>query len=175
MARKPTGNPIGPPPKEIDWKLFEQLCSFQCTQSEIASCLKIHIDTLRDRCAEQYGEEYSNVYKKYSEEGKCSLRRYQFVQAKTKPNMAIWLGKQWLSQKDTFDAVAPSNDKMLGDILHEVKSMKGSIEAPQIEQIAPDNVNAFKDILDSIKKTKESSFAPIPETDPIDTAGDAQV
>lgn len=142
MARKPTGNPPGPVPKEIDWQLFEQLCGLQCTQSEIASCLKINIDTVRDRCKLHYGEEYSEVYKKYSEEGKCSLRRYQFIQAKTKPNMAIWLGKQWLNQKDTLDPVAPNNDKMLGDILAEVKSMKNP--------------------------SQEALVAAIPETDPID-------
>lgn len=90
----------GRPPKLIDWNLFEQLCAIQCTQSEIASMLKVHIDTLRDRCADYYEDEYSNVYKKFSENGKCSLRRYQFVLAKTNTSMAIWLGKNWLGQSD---------------------------------------------------------------------------
>ena len=101
MARKPTGRPVGPPKKVINWELFEQLCGIQCTQSEIASMLKVHPDTLRDNCPIQHpGEDYSSLYKKYSEVGKTSLRRYQFIQAKTKPNMAIWLGKQWLGQKE---------------------------------------------------------------------------
>lgn len=86
--------------KPIDWNLFEQLCAIQCTQSEMASMLKVHIDTLRDRCLEQYEDEYSNVYKKFAETGKCSLRRYQFVLAKTNTSMAIWLGKNWLGQSD---------------------------------------------------------------------------
>ena len=101
MARKPTGKPNGCPPKVINWELFEQLCGLQCTQSEICSMLKVDDKTLRKHLLEHYnGESFSDVYKKYSESGKCSLRRYQFVQAKTKPNMAIWLGKQWLGQKD---------------------------------------------------------------------------
>lgn len=89
------------PEKEIDWSLFENLCQLQCTQSEIASCLKINPDTLRDRARKQYEiEDYSDIYKKYSETGKCSLRRNQFVLSKKNAAMAIWLGKQWLGQKD---------------------------------------------------------------------------
>lgn len=100
MARKPTGNPVGRPEKEIDWQMFEQLCGIQCTQSEICSFLKINDDTLRTRVLNYYGDEYSNIYKKYAETGKCSLRRYQFALAKKNTAMAIWLGKQYLGQKD---------------------------------------------------------------------------
>jgi hypothetical protein len=100
MARKPTGKPVGPPEKIINWELFEQLCALQCTQSEICSMLKVNEDTLRKGCKDTFGEDYSALYKRNSECGKISVRRYQFVQAKTKPNMAIWLGKQWLGQKE---------------------------------------------------------------------------
>ena len=100
MARQPTGNPTGRPQKEINWELFEQLCEIQFTQSEIASVLKVHIDTLRDRAAIHYGDKFSNIYKKYTEGGKSSLRRHQFLLSKKNAAMAIWLGKQWLGQKD---------------------------------------------------------------------------
>jgi len=89
------------PEKEIDWSLFEKLCELQCTQPEIASYLGISDDTLRSRAKKQYElEDYSDVYKKFSESGKCSLRRNQFVLSKKNAAMAIWLGKQWLGQKD---------------------------------------------------------------------------
>lgn len=108
MARKPTGKPTGRPEKEINWTLFEQLCAIQCTQSEIASMMKIHIDTLRDRAVVHYGDEYSNIYKKLSESGKCSLRRNQFVLSKTNASLAIWLGKQWLGQRDIQEDERPT-------------------------------------------------------------------
>lgn len=108
MARKPTGNPTGRPEKEIDWTLFEQLCGIQCTQSEIASMMKIDADTLRDRVVKHFGEEYSVVYKKFCENGKCSLRRNQFVLSKTNAAIAIWLGKQWLGQKDYQEDQRPT-------------------------------------------------------------------
>jgi len=100
VARKTTGKPVGPPPKPIDWELFEQLCGIQCTQPEIASMLKVSDDTLRKKVLDNYGEKYSEIYKRFSESGKCSLRRNQFVLSKTNAAMAIWLGKQYLGQKE---------------------------------------------------------------------------
>jgi hypothetical protein len=106
MPRGVAGNkrPFGRPQNDIDWTVFEQLCAIQCTQSEIASMLKIDPDTLYKRVKEHYNSSYSEIYKRYSESGKCSLRRYQFIQAKEKPAMAIWLGKQWLGQKENIEA-----------------------------------------------------------------------
>lgn len=93
-------NPDGRPKKDIDWNLFEQLCGIKCTQSEIASMLKINVDTLCDRSREHYGEDYSEIYKRYSESGNCSLRRNQLILSKKNATMAIFLGKQWLGQRD---------------------------------------------------------------------------
>lgn len=100
MARKPTGNPNGRPKIEVDWRDFEALCGFHCTQSEIASFLQISTDALVYKVEEQYGESFSTVYKKYQESGKCSLRRNQFAMTKSNATMGIWLGKQYLGQKD---------------------------------------------------------------------------
>lgn len=109
-------NPNGAPKKNIDWNLFEDLCGLQCTQSEIASILKVHPNTLSDRVFEKYEEDYSTTYKKYSECGKVSLRRYQFIQAKKNPSMAIWLGKQWLDQKDKQETInSPETLSLLND------------------------------------------------------------
>jgi Fe-S oxidoreductase len=116
MPRKPTGRPVGPPKKFIDWAQFEQLCALQCTQSEIASMLKIDRDTLRDRAVDNYSMDYSAIYKKYSESGKCSLRRNQFVLSKTNASLAIWLGKMWLGQRDS------AIDEVKQDALNEIRT-----------------------------------------------------
>lgn len=93
-------NPDGPPKKDMDLRLFEELCALQCTKSEIASCLKLDVDTVVTKVEQHYKEDYSIIYKRYSEEGKCSLRRHQYIQSKKNPTMAIWLGKHWLDQKE---------------------------------------------------------------------------
>jgi hypothetical protein len=109
MARKPTGEPVGRPGKEIDWSMFENLCGIHCTQSEIASMLKVHPDTLRDNAIKYYGgDEFSSIYKKFQESGKCSLRRNQFAMSKSNASMAIWLGKQYLGQKDIEQTITVS-------------------------------------------------------------------
>lgn len=135
MARKPTGNPVGPPKKHIAWEQFENFCSLQCTQSEMADMMHIDADTLRSRVKEHYGDDYSVIYKRLSSPGKCSLRRYQFLQAKKNCTMAIWLGKNWLDQKDSDkNDRTPPNDQYLSD-LHELlkqnKELKDKLESLQ--------------------------------------------
>ena len=122
MARQLTGEPVGRPNKEIDWALFEQLCGLQCTQSEMASMLHVHVDTLRDNAHIKYGEEFSIIYKRFTENGKCSLRRNQFVLSKRSATMAIWLGKQWLGQKDHDESrsIQP-NDKFLIELIAAIR------------------------------------------------------
>ncbi len=140
MARKPTGKPVGPPLKEINWELFEQLCVIQCTQSEIASMLKVHSDTLSDRSKLNYGEDYSSVYKRFSESGKCSLRREQRVLAKKNAAMAIWLGKHWLGQWDKNpNEHLPPNDSNIDlaiDLIKENQVLKKKLALLEDRSIA---------------------------------------
>ena len=123
MARKPTGKPVGPPKKKIDWQRFEDHCSFQCTQQEIASKLNVDIKTLVKHVEEHYGEKYSVIYKKFSAAGLGSLRSYQFHQAKTNASMAIFLGKVLLKQKEE------TNKEEIRDVLIEL------IKAGQLDEL----------------------------------------
>lgn len=85
---------------EIDKEQFEKLCYLQCTLSEIASWFKCSEDTIENWCKRTYKEGFSDTIKKYSAGGKVSLRRWQFKMAEHNVSMAIWLGKQYLGQKD---------------------------------------------------------------------------
>ena len=88
-----TKNKGGRPPKQIDESLVTKLAKINCTMAEIAAVVGCSVDTLERRFAE--------VIKKGQEEGKSSLRRLQWLQAeKGNANMLIWLGKQWLGQRD---------------------------------------------------------------------------
>ncbi len=100
MAKSVHGKTLGRPSAHIDWPIFEGLCEIQCTASEISSVFRICEDTLYKKVIENYKEHFSVIYKRYSEGGKSSLRRIQFNLAKKNTSMAIWLGKQWLGQKD---------------------------------------------------------------------------
>ena len=78
----------------IDYITVEKLASIQCTQEEISTFLGISVRTL------QRDEEFCRIYKKGQENGKMSLRRMQFKLAEKNSAMAIFLGKQYLGQKD---------------------------------------------------------------------------
>lgn len=90
----------GRPKKHIDKKQFESLCALQCTQEEICNFFDVTDKTLTRWCKETYKCYFSEAFKKFSVGGKISLRRYQFKLAEKNTAMAIWLGKQWLGQKD---------------------------------------------------------------------------
>ena len=113
MPRKPTGNPNGRPLTEIDKKQFEGCCKILCTKNEICDIFSIDEKTLTAWCEREYGMGFSDVYKKFSADGKKSLRRYQFEQAEKSASMAIWLGKQWLGQTDEVK-IDNGNNELLG-------------------------------------------------------------
>ena len=85
------------PRKEIDYVVVEKLASIQCTQEEIANFLEMSVRTL------QRDEEFCRIYKKGQDNGKMSLRRYQFKLAEKNTAMAIFLGKQYLGQRDVIE------------------------------------------------------------------------
>lgn len=91
------------PKKEIDQDQFEKLCGLQCTEAEIMGWFDITDKTLTRWCKDTYGESFSEVYAKKREKGKISLRRAQFRLAEKSASMAIFLGKNYLGQKDVVE------------------------------------------------------------------------
>ena len=88
----------GRPKKEIDYQTVEKLASIQCTQEEISNFLGISTRTL------QKDEEFLRIYKKGLDNGKMSLRRWQYKKAQDgNVSMLIWLGKQYLGQTDKVE------------------------------------------------------------------------
>lgn len=124
MARKPTGNPNGRPPKYIDQKQFEALCGIQCTEEEICAVLSCDKDTLNKWCKETYGNTFSHIFKDKRTGGKASLRRMQWKLAEKNATMSIWLGKQYLGQTDKIEAEVQGGDGMLKDLLDYMKQDK---------------------------------------------------
>ena len=111
----------GRPKKEIDKTQFEKLCGIQCTLVEIAGIFDCCEDTIENWCKKTYGITCSEVYKTYSAPGKASLRRLQFKLAERSAAMAIWLGKQYLGQKDTVEIENKEALERLDNILQGLK------------------------------------------------------
>ena len=94
---------VGRPKTKIDKSNFEKLCQMQCTLEEIAGFFDCCDDTINNWCKEVYDDNFSGVYKKKSMVGKISLRRNQFKIAENNATMAIFLGKQYLGQRDNIE------------------------------------------------------------------------
>lgn len=90
----------GRPKKEINQRQFESLCGLQCTLADIADFFECSEDTIERWCKRIYGANFADIYKTKSQAGKISLRRSQFKLAEKSPAMAIWLGKQYLGQRE---------------------------------------------------------------------------
>lgn len=103
------------PKAEIDKGHFEDLCEMQCTQAEICKFFRITDKTLTAWCKRTYGVSFSEIYRQKRENGKISLRRYQFNLARSNANMAIWLGKNWLGQSDRGIVVEQGENSAQGD------------------------------------------------------------
>lgn len=110
------------PHKEIDQKNFESLCGLQCTLEEICGFFGVTDKTLDGWCKRTYKQSFSEVFKQKRGLGKISLRRHQWRLAEKNANMAIWLGKQYLDQKDQpeIDVAVTVNEDALSKSLREM-------------------------------------------------------
>ena len=91
------------PRKEIDQRQFETLCAMMCTLEEIAGVMGCSGDTIERWCKRTYNQGFAETYKNFSAKGKMTLRRYQLELAKKSAAMAIFLGKNYLGQKDNVE------------------------------------------------------------------------
>ena len=96
----------------ISRSLFENLCSIQCTKEEICAVLEVSEKTLNSWCNNVYGENFSLVFNEKREYGKSSLRRTQWKLAEKNPTMAIFLGKQYLGQRDNIEVKAENTNRI---------------------------------------------------------------
>lgn len=115
----------GRPKIEINQAQFESLCAMMCTEEEIAGFFRCSVDTIERYCKETYKQSFAESFKKLSAKGKISLRRMQFKIAERNAAMAIFLGKNYLGQRDV---IVQADDKELDEarkILENVKSVIG--------------------------------------------------
>ena len=104
--KKPQSAPAkrGPAPTQINWKEFDRLASYQCTQLEIADWFDVDITTLENCCERDFGVKLSVLWDKKKGLMKTRLRKIQWAQAEAgSTGMAIFLGKHLLGQTDDPD------------------------------------------------------------------------
>lgn len=131
MARG-IGNGPGQPKIEVDWDQVNRMAYIQCTAKEICQVLGISEDTLSRRCKEEHGVNTADYLNQKGAGGRMSLRRKQFETAMSgNVTMMIWLGKQYLGQKDKLDQDVTSDGKPIQIIYqNENSTTSTSMEVP---------------------------------------------
>ena len=110
----------GRPKILIDWEEFKKLCKIQCTLAEISAWFNCSEDTIERRCQEEKEMLFADYYKKNSASGKISLRRTQMKAAmEGNVTMLIWLGKQFLDQKDKTEQNIEITDRKFELVFHD--------------------------------------------------------
>lgn len=105
----------GRPKKTIDYEAVERLAGIMCTQEEIANYLDLSVRTLlRD-------ERFCHIYKKGIDDGRMSIRRQQYKSAQGgNVTMQIWLGKQYLNQRDRNEYIESVESTKLDSLLEQL-------------------------------------------------------
>ena len=111
----------GRPKIKIDYETVKKLASIMCTEKEIASFLGCNERTL------QRDEEFCRIFKEGKETGKMSLRRMQWKLAEKSYAMAIFLGKNYLGQRDNFPDEVNFTDINMG-LINISKLLKNPVE-----------------------------------------------
>jgi hypothetical protein len=111
----------GRPRFEIDYEAVKKLAALQCTQVEVASFLGCHVNTLLK------DEKFMEIYKSGIDNGKMSLRRHQWKALEDgNTTMLVWLGKQYLGQREKNELSGPDG---------------GPLEFSKIERVIVDAKN----------------------------------
>ena len=140
--------------QDLDGDAIKNMCSIGCTQVEIASVLGVHTDTLKKYITEEYGVSWNEFYKVYADGFKMSLRRMQYKSALGEKDedgnkyivtpsipMQIWLGKQYLDQKDKHQ-----------------QTIEDKTNIPQFEWADAEDVTNIKQLNETEEQDEDDSF-----------------
>lgn len=112
---------------ELNKKDFEGLLAIGCSLPEIVAFFEnkmgtsVSEDTVQRWCKREYNENFAVVADKKRELMKITLRRNQLRLSEKSASMAIFLGKNYLGQKDSIEQVVSKDSaealKMLTDAI----------------------------------------------------------
>ena len=110
MARGGARKGSGQKKIKLDYETCEKLASIMCTQAEIADFLGVSTSKL------EHDEKFKEIHRKGINKGRASIRRMQYKACEDgNPTMLIWLGKQYLKQRDMKD-IQVTNMEIVVDI-----------------------------------------------------------
>lgn len=91
----------GPMPMEIDWNMLDAILQFKSPLRDAAEILGCSEDTIQNRIREKFDMTFMEYRDLKMSKVRYNLSMKQYEIAKNgNVTMLIWLGKQWLGQKE---------------------------------------------------------------------------
>lgn len=117
----------------IDWEKVKLMAQCHTGGETIANILGISYDSLARYCKKEHGMTFKEFYRMHEGAGKASLRQVQMnVALKGNPQMLVWLGKQYLGQKERNEISGDADNPL--QITHAmVLDQINSLSNPQLE------------------------------------------
>ena len=119
MAKVLKNKKMGRPRLKIDMRVVEKLGAMMCTYSECAGWLEVKEETLKKR------DDFILAYKMGFEKGKMSIRREQFRWMKKSAQMAMFLGKVYLHQREQDTVDHQNMDEYFKEIARAIRDTDG--------------------------------------------------
>ena len=121
------------PRKEIDKKPFENLCGLQCTLEEICGWFGVSDKTLNGWCKRTYKASFSEVFRQKRGKGMIAVRRAQWRLAEKNATMAIWLGKQYLGQRDVVEQTIAVDAVKDDELSASLKALADGLKSDEVQ------------------------------------------
>ena len=122
---------MGRPTANFNVRTFQDLVGLGCTQEEICWFFRdetgksANIDTLTRWCKRTFGQTFQEYFRENGNMAlKIQLRRNQFDLSKKSAAMAIFLGKNYLGQRDSFEVDNTEALTKLDEVLKEIKGIE---------------------------------------------------
>lgn len=111
------------PRADIDWKKVDKYLQAHCDGAGIAGLLGIDPETLYRACQRDHKIGFSEYAAQKKGEGKELLKAKQFETAMSgNVSMQIWLGKQYLGQRDKSDVEQSGTSTQINVIVDSVET-----------------------------------------------------
>jgi hypothetical protein len=133
------GRPVHLEYTELTLRIIYGLAAIQCTKIEAASVFGTSPSTF-NRFLRDYPQA-ADLWYNGQPSGRASLRRMQFAMAEKSAPMAIWLGKQFLDQRDKLDVSGPGGGPL--------QSM--TVDAAQLAKLTPKQRLALTEALQILR------------------------
>lgn len=111
-------------PRVIDFEQVLYWMDLGATEAEIAGAFRVGVNTLSRRLHEELGMGFAELKEKLCGAVKIKLRHNQINLSASNASMAIWLGKQWLDQREDRhkDGLDKEKLQILGSFFENVEN-----------------------------------------------------